>query len=369
MGSLRSLALVVFLAAAESALAGVPSDPPAPPVSAGDPPANSAAPRQAAPTPARGYLETGANLFNTGQFDMASRYFQAAQTCRDRLTPNERIVLDVYRERLEEQRKSQPSAPVRSAAGPGTARSAGGGVTDTAVVPASTVGGTSGSPARRPDEFDPSRPESTPAPLPDPDSASLKTMVPPRGGSESLHGATMTWRDTTDTKQKARWYLQLAREQMRKEHFDLAAQAIAEARKLDVKYTKFDETPDRLADALQKAQLKAASKTSGPAQPHDRREARARLKEARAALTANDLDRAEKLVREVRSWRVGYGLFDDTPDKVASALVEARRREEVWNPGLTARTRDGKVEQVQAKVPSPSVPGGAPETPRPGGPN
>lgn len=376
MGSLRSLALVVFLAAAESALAGVPSDPPAPAdrpetqppaVSTGEAPSNSAAARQALSATPRKYLETGANLFNTGQFDQASRYFQAAQMYRDRLTPNERIVLDVYRENLEEHLKTQASTPA-IAAGQGTSRSASA-VTDTAVVAASTVGHTSGSLARRPDEFDPSRPESMLPPLPDPVSASVKTMVPAHGGSESLLGATEAWRGTIDTKQKARWYLQLAREQMRKEHFDIAAQAIAEARKLDVKYTKFDETPDRLADALQKAEAKAANKTAGPGQPHDRREAKARLKEARAALTANDLDRAEKLVRDVRSWGLGYGLFDDTPDKVASVIVEARRREALRNPELTARARERNVGQVQAKVPVPSVSGGTPEIPRSSGPN
>ena len=181
--------------------------------------------------------------------------------------------------------------------------------------------------------------------------------------------ATSAWRGTVDTKQKARWLLELAREQIRKGHFDTAAQAITEARKLDVKYTVFDENPDRMTDALLKAQAKASKKPAAPGQPHDRREARARLKEARTALAANELDRAEKLVREVRSWGVSYGLFDDTPDKVASVLVEARKQEAARDFELMARSRDRKEGPLPAQVPVPSSPGATPEIPRPSGPN
>jgi hypothetical protein len=172
-----------------------------------------------------------------------------------------------------------------------------------------------------------------------------------------------SWRDTADTKQKGRWLLQLAREQIKKGRFDIAEQAVAEARTLDVQWTLYDETPDRLAEALEKARAKAGQPARArtgdlpPPQSRDRRAARARLKEARAALSANDLEKAESLSREVRSWGVSLGLFDDTPDKVDAAIIEARRREAVNSADLMVRSyyRDRpRTGQERAPAPAPA---------------
>jgi hypothetical protein len=285
---------------------------------------------------------------------------------RDRLTESERIVLDVYREKLEHYLKSQTSAsgtPTTTA--PAEARTPSaipgrvpfepeGAASDAQVVTTSTSVRSPASPAvdpvqalsRRPDETNESMfkdfPDSSPMPQ-----APSEPLTTPRGESTTTPiGATAAWRDTADTKQKGRWLLELAREQIRKGHFDIAEQAITEARGLDIKWTMFDETPDRMTDALKKARAKTAPKATDPVQSHDRRAAKARLKESRAALAANDLDRAEELVREVRSWNVSYGLFDDTPDKVASAILEVRRREAVRDAELMVRTYyrgDGKT--------------------------
>ena len=279
---------------------------------------------------------------------------------RDRLTENERIVLDVYREKLEHHLKSQPSAngspttttPAEArtpTAIPGRGQSEPEGATsDTQVVTTSTAVRSPANPAvdpvqalsRRPDETNEPMLNNFPPPSPLPEAPSEPLTTPGRGSTTTPIGATAAWRDTTDSKQKGRWLLELAREQIRKGHFDIAEQAIAEARGLDIKWTVFDETPDRMADALRKARIKAATKTADPVPSHGRRAAKARLKESRTALAANDLDRAEELVREVRSWNVSYGLFDDTPDKVASAIFEVRRREAVRDAERMVRTYD-----------------------------
>jgi hypothetical protein len=56
--------------------------------------APSTATRQAPPAPPIKYLEAGANLFNSAQFDLASKYLEAANRYRDQLLPDEQSTLD-----------------------------------------------------------------------------------------------------------------------------------------------------------------------------------------------------------------------------------------------------------------------------------
>jgi hypothetical protein len=430
LGILRTLALLMALGASGPAAFGAlsddakPVDPPEPaapaPVSTEPPPADAGKPapspesataRQEPPAPPRKYLEVGANLFNKGRYELASRYLQAAQMYRDRLSNSERIVLDVYREKLDHYLRTTsaapaqtpaPSAPADAPPNPGTTPPNSeavlpAGRTDTGVTPASAY-----SPSTSPNPVDPvqalsRRPDASEAsvfgPVPDPGpppSLSGSDVAPP--GAEPANAAILStaptiapkvvpappvdaaavptgmrgsgsWRDTADTKQKGRWLLQLAREQIKKGHLDIAEQAVAEARSLDVQWTLFDETPDRLAEALAKARAKAGQPARArtgdllPPQSRDRRSARARLKEARAALAANDLEKAESLSREVRSWGISLSLFDDTPDKVDAAIIEARRREALQSADLMVRTyyRDrSRTGQERAPAPAPA---------------
>jgi hypothetical protein len=430
LGILRTLALLTALGASGPAAIGAfsddarPADPPEPanpaPVSTELPPGDagkpapspeSAAARQEPPAPPRKYLEAGANLYNKGRYELASRYLQAAQMYRDRLSNSERIVLDVYREKLDHYLRTTSAAPALSPAPsaptdavpnlvttPPNSDPAGPAArTDAGVTPTSVS-----SPSRSPNPVDPvqalsRRPDASEAsvfgPVPDPGpppSLSSADVAPP--AAEPANAATLitaptinprvvpkppvdaaavptamrgsgSWRDTADTKQKGRWLLQLAREQIKKGRFDIAEQAVAEARTLDVQWTLYDETPDRLAEALEKARAKAGQPARArtgdlpPPQSRDRRAARARLKEARAALSANDLEKAESLSREVRSWGVSLGLFDDTPDKVDAAIIEARRREALQSADLMVRSyyRDrSRTGQERAPAPAPA---------------
>ena len=73
----------------------------------------------------------------------------------------------------------------------------------------------------------------------------------------------------------------------------------------------------------------APDSTSKPAQslPHNRENARALLREARAALANHQIDQAEAIAQEVKSWNLSYSFFGDNPDKVAAAARALRKRD------------------------------------------
>jgi hypothetical protein len=193
-------------------------------------------------------------------------------------------------------------------------------------------------------------PAAAPAPAPAP--------VPgPAAGRETrpaLLRGTAAWRDTIDTKQKGRWLLQAARAEIVHGQYDEAERMVEEVKALNVRWGFLDDTPAKVTEALAKARAKAAKEgtpgsTSNPAgtpapdQPHDRRTARARLREARAAIAAGRVDAAEQIVSQVRSWGVRFGLFDDTPDKVASELDEARRLQALQETDAMVRSYLGNA--------------------------
>ena len=83
LGRLRTVSLILILGAWGGATKGAaPDDAAAAP---------STATRQAPPAPPIKYLEAGAKLFNTEQFDMASKYLEAANRYRDMLQEDERL--------------------------------------------------------------------------------------------------------------------------------------------------------------------------------------------------------------------------------------------------------------------------------------
>src|SRR5208283_4103876 len=87
--------------------------------------------RKPAPVPPIRYLEAGSRLFNSGNFDLAAKYLDAAQLYRDQLQPDEQTTLDAY---LKEMSKVR------------TATAAGSTATD-APRPAATVAGPPTTPA------------------------------------------------------------------------------------------------------------------------------------------------------------------------------------------------------------------------------
>ena len=138
---------------------------------------------------------------------------------------------------------------------------------------------------------------------------------------------------TPDVKQHGVWLLHEAREQMAQGDFDAAQKKIAEAEAIDVKWGLFDDTPAKVRNDLSKERPKNLASMSNPAQslPHNRENAHALLREARAALANHQIDQAEAIAQEVKSWNLRYSLFGENPDKVAAAARALRKRDKIRN--------------------------------------
>ena len=148
---------------------------------------------------------------------------------------------------------------------------------------------------------------------------------------------------TPDVKQHAVWLLHEAREQMAQGNFDAAEKKIAEAEAIDIKWGLFDDTPTKVRTDLNKERPKNLASTSKPAQslPHNRENAHALLREARAALANHQIDQAEAIVQEVKSWNLSYSFFGENPDKVAAAARALRKRDKVRNTPTRERASQG----------------------------
>lgn len=294
------------------------------------------------PVPPLQYLETGAKLFNKGTYDLAEKYLGAAKLYRDRLKANEQVVLDVYLQQLEEYHHLKSTGGTLPARG--TSASAAGASMAARVDP--EVGRASFSTATAAGR-DPKAPSMAPGAV--------------RG--------SQTWRGTADPKQKARWLLQLAREQIFKGKLDEGEQSIKEAEALGIKWGFFDDTPDKVRDTLAKARVKKAQEPEKGAQanasePHDRRNARVKLRRARAAIASGELREAELIVGDVQSWGLTFGILDDTPGKVARDLEKAKARLVETGGGLQFRGVTGVTSGLgpESAVPPGTAAGSTPPT-------
>ena len=148
---------------------------------------------------------------------------------------------------------------------------------------------------------------------------------------------------TPDVKQHAVWLLHEAREQMAQGNLDAAEKKIAEAEAIDIKWGLFDDTPNKVRTDLNKERPKNLASTSKPAQslPHNRENAHALLRKARAALANHQIDQAEAIAQEVKSWNLSYSFFGDNPDKVAAAARALRKRDKFRNTPPGERPSQG----------------------------
>ena len=86
--------------------------------------------RKPAPVPPIRYLEAGSRLFNSGNFELAAKYLEAAQMYRDQLQQGEQTTLDAYLKELSK---------VRAAIASGLTATDGAGPATTAASPAMTA--------------------------------------------------------------------------------------------------------------------------------------------------------------------------------------------------------------------------------------
>jgi len=247
--------------------------------------------RKPSPVPPVQYLEAGARLFNSGKFDLAAKYLDAAQMYRDQLEPDHQALLDEYAREMKKV-KGAPAATAAPAPTPAAAATP-----SPAIAEARPVSRNDGPPTARPDD--------------------------------------------PDAKQRARWLLQEAGEQMRVGDYDAAERKIAEAESLNVKWGLFDVTPAKARASLAKARPKAEPAAAGQPVVADHKAAKAKLKEARAALDDRRFEVAEAIALEVKGWNLTYGMFEDDPDKVAKAARALRKRDEIRNTPLKDQASPG----------------------------
>jgi type II secretory pathway component GspD/PulD (secretin) len=299
------------------------------------------------------YLEAGAKLFNNGQYPLAAKYLAAAQMYRDQLTESEQTVLDAY---LSESTKPREGKPQE-----GTGASAPETATETAAAPpsGSGAGAAEGSPGSSPvspaaavSDIPPAV-ASAPSPVemppaetlsPPPTAAGAQVPTPAQmmasNAADQTPGTSAGRVETTDTKQKARWMLQAAREQIRQGNYDEAGKLVEQVRGLNVHWGLFDDTPAKVTADLEKARPKAKI-ASVPNQPRDRKTAKAKLKDARVALANNQFEAAEAIALEVKAWNLNYGWIEDNPDKVAAAARALRRRDQLRHRGPKEQPSQG----------------------------
>ena len=300
LGRLRTVSLILILGAWGGATKGAsPDDAAAPP---------STATRQAPPAPPIKYLEAGAKLFNTEQFDMASKYLEAANRYRDQLQDDERSMLDAYLKELAKVRQAGTPAPAVVPQAAAVAAPVAPAVT--AVAPGTTL--------------------ASPGPVASAGGTARQALTPP------------------EAKQRGRWLLHEGREHLLRGNYDLAQAKVDEARSLEVQWGLFDDTPDKLQEDISKVRPApvATAPGSDAGQAHDRRTAKAKLQQARAMLNDRQFEQAEALALEVKRWGLSYGLFDDTPDKVAAAARALRRRDKIRNTPLRERSSQGVYDEL-----------------------
>ena len=87
------------------------------------------------------YLEAGSRLFNSGNFELAAKYLDAAQMYRDQLQQDEQTMLDAYFKELSK---------VRASIAAGSTATDGAGPAMTAASPAMTPAAVQAAPAMTP---------------------------------------------------------------------------------------------------------------------------------------------------------------------------------------------------------------------------
>lgn len=242
----------------------------------GGTPASGRSARPAPPAPPSDYVKAGAWLFERGDHAKAAQYLEAAWTYRDMLTADEQATLDAYRTKF--------------------------GAVDNGVGLAATTGEpaiVSGSDVDQP--------------------VSIPGRTVPAAGD----------------KQAARWMLKQAREALGLGRFDDAQRLVDEARALEIHWGLFDDTPDRVAKAIEATR---PAPTTDAGSRGEKSEALTRIEEARRMLAAGQIDRAETIALEVGSWGHRYGMFEDSPEKVITAVRAVRRRDEVRQAGTVSGT-------------------------------
>jgi type II secretory pathway component GspD/PulD (secretin) len=272
------------------------------------------------------YVQAVVRLYNKNKAEEAGPYIKAANDFRSQLTPSEVATLDHYQGLIA----SQTAAPVYAATeAPRVGNQAGadarGGAPTRAPRDRAVELVSMARRAMSAGQVDEARQLAQEA----------HTMGVPFAAEEDNPARVLADIDNATTgpmaravnsgsKQQALWMLKSARQQMSMGNYDQATQLLSQVKAMSVKWTLFDDTPAKVESDMAKLRPNTVvARATG-----DRRQARARLKEARDMLQSGDYQRAEQIAIEVNSWGLSYGLLEDNPNKVVSAARALRKRED-----------------------------------------
>src|SRR5271166_976937 len=220
LGRLSTLTVILIIGAWGAATEGASPD------DAISSPATAA--RKPAPVPPIRYLEAGSRLFNSGKFELAAKYLDAAQMYRDQLQQDEQTTLDAYLKELSQ---------VQATAAGGSSTSGTGKGSQTAPEAASPPSGAAAVTAAAP--------------------VVVQTGDATRGGAGELG-------ISADPKQRGRWMLHEARELIAQGNFGAAEKKVAEVEALDIKWGLFDDTPTKVRNDLSKERPKKVASAGKP---------------------------------------------------------------------------------------------------------
>ena len=302
MGRLRTLTVILIFGAWGAATEGASPDDAAP--------SPAAAARKPAPVPPIKYLEAGPRLFNSGKFELAAKYLDAAQMYRDQLQADEQTTLDAYLKELSQGPGRPDDAPHRRA---GSQRR-----------PARPGDAGSGRPPSAPPPPTVSRPAmplaAVRATLPSRPTPSSRPLAAPRGPR-----ADPAWATTTPPRRRSP-----------RPRPSTSSGACSTTRPPRSATTSNKERPKAVADAPRRPRR----------QPGDHKTAKAKLNEARTALADHQFEQAEAIALEVKGWNLSYGLFEDNPDKVAAAARALRKRDRIRNTPAQGAGQPGRLRRA-----------------------
>jgi len=129
---------------------------------------------------------------------------------------------------------------------------------------------------------------------------------------------------------------------------------VSQAEGMRVSYGVFEDSPAKVAAAVDKFEQVAAERTRGAnTETTRRRYAESLMEQAEAMMKWNMLDDAERLANDAKTAGVRYNAFEATPDKMLDRITEARRAESGSGP----RIREPQQRQPQVAE-RPSAPAG-----------
>ena len=299
MGRLRTLTILLTLGAWGAATDGAPPDDAAP--------ATDAAARPPAPVPPVKYLEAGARLFNSGQYDLAAE------------VPQRRA--DVSRPALGERADRARRLPARDGQGPGrrVGRRSRPRPPRPHRRPGAGIAGSGAGPGRRAPA--PRRPRAVARRGADgrstrPRRRRDRGRSPPPRATPSSRPAGCSGGPRADPRG------QLRRRRGQGRPGPRAERPLGPLRR---------HPGQGRRGASRRPGPRPSPPRPGATSTKDRTTAKAKLKEARAAIAAKQFEQAEAIALDVKSWNLSYGMFEDNPDKVAAAARALRRRDALRN--------------------------------------